>query len=70
MAAMALQSAGEVEFQKHNMDFADLDTTDTDQLVDIDRARGERAHDPLALGLVDIGRRPRRVRRHAAGGDP
>jgi hypothetical protein len=42
LAAMALQPPGEVEFQQHDMDFADLDPGDTDQLVDIDRARGER----------------------------
>lgn len=55
LAAMALQPPGEVEFQQHDMDLADLDARHPDQLVDIDRARGERAHDPLALGLTDIG---------------
>jgi hypothetical protein len=59
---MALQASGKVQLEQHDMDVPGAELRGADQLVDIDQAWSERAHDALALALADIGQG---LRRHA-----
>ena len=54
---MALEPPGEIELEQHDMHFALLDPGRTDQFVDIDGARAERADNPLPLALADVRQR-------------
>jgi hypothetical protein len=58
---VALQPAGKVEFQKHDMHLPGREPGRPDQLVDIDWAWTKRADDPLALALNDVGEGRRRA---------
>ena len=54
---MALQPAGEVELEQHDVDLAHAEAGGADQLIDIDRTWSERADDPLALALTNLWQR-------------
>ena len=52
---MALQPAGEVELEQHDVHVAGTEARAADNFVDVDGARSQRAYDALALALGDVG---------------
>ena len=54
-----MQPSRKVKLQQDNKHLAGLKPGRPDQFVDIDRARSERADDPLALARADVGEGPR-----------
>ena len=53
---MALQPAGEVEFEQHDVHFSGADACGPDQLIDVDGAWTQRVDNPLPFVLSDIGK--------------